>query len=168
MHFSPCENHFAMLMGWWISLWTSSIHVHCFCCRLLRSIGLLIERWNIKNFVPFLITSLECLLHLEDVDFESRMNNWNGYHLAHGNNHPAFVPQHHFVVVKDFKAIKLGLALNDLNSLSKNKESAYGTNWEVYWKIQIVTSAQRKLWRASKILQIKFYPNAWVQLHNKK
>jgi hypothetical protein len=52
--------------------------------------------------------------------------------LAHGNNHPAFVPQHHFVVVKDFKAIKLGLALNDLNGLSKNKEFAYGTNWEVY------------------------------------
>jgi hypothetical protein len=34
-----------------------------------------IERGNIKNFVPLLITSLKCLLHLKDVDFESRTNN---------------------------------------------------------------------------------------------
>jgi hypothetical protein len=60
-----------------------------------------IEKWNIKNFVPLLIASLECLLHLEDVNFECRTNNQQWWHL---------------VLVKDFRAVELGLALNGLNS----------------------------------------------------
>jgi hypothetical protein len=57
----------------------------------------------------------------------------------------SFLPHHHFMLIKDFRAIKLGLAINSLNSLSKDKEFAYGTNWKVYRKFQIVTNAKRKL-----------------------
>jgi hypothetical protein len=56
------------------------------------------------------------LLHLEDVDFESMTNDQHQYHLAQGNSHPGFVPQHHLVLVKDFKVVKLGLTLNGLNN----------------------------------------------------
>jgi hypothetical protein len=81
----------------------------------------LVERWNVKNFVPLFITSLECLLHLEDINFESRTNNRHRYHPAQGNNHSGFVPWHHFVLVKDFRAVKLGLALNNLNNPIKGQ-----------------------------------------------
>jgi hypothetical protein len=55
------------------------------------------------------------MFHLEDVNFESRTNNRQGYHLVQGNNHMGFLFQRHFVFIKDFRAIKLGLILNDLN-----------------------------------------------------
>jgi hypothetical protein len=61
------------------------------------------------------------MLHLEDIDFESMTNNRHGCHLAHGNSHPNFVFQHHLVLIKDFKAIKLGLVLNGLNSPIKGQ-----------------------------------------------
>ncbi len=61
------------------------------------------------------------MLHLKDVDFESRTNNRHEYHLAHGNSHMGFVLRHHFVLVKDFKVIKLSLVINDLNSLIKGQ-----------------------------------------------
>jgi hypothetical protein len=80
-----------------------------------------IERWNIKNFVPLPITNLEHLLHLEDVDFESKINNRHGYHLAQGNSHLSFVFQHHLMLIKDFKVVKLGLVLNGLNSPIKGQ-----------------------------------------------
>jgi len=41
---------------------------------------LLIERWNIKNFVPSLIANLEHLFHFEDVNFETKTN--DRHHLA--------------------------------------------------------------------------------------
>jgi len=44
------------------------------------------------------------------------MNNWHRYHPAQGNNHLSFVPQHYLMLVKDFKPIKLGMALNGFNS----------------------------------------------------
>ncbi len=74
-----------------------------------------IERSNIKYFVPLLITSLKCQLHLENIDFESRTNNQHEYHLTHRNNHPGFI----LVFVKDYKIVKLGLLLNDLNNSIK-------------------------------------------------
>ncbi len=75
-----------------------------------------IERWNIKNFVPLPIANLEHLFHLKDVNCECRMNNRHGYHSTQGNNHMGFILRHHFVLVKDFKAIELGMVLNGLNS----------------------------------------------------
>ncbi len=83
---------------------------------LLLEFLLLIERWNIKDFVPLLIANIEQLFYLEDVDFECMTNNQHGYHLTQGNNYPSFVPWYHLVLVKDFKVVELGLALNNLNS----------------------------------------------------
>jgi hypothetical protein len=60
---------------------------------------------------------LERLFHLEDFDLECKTNNRHGYHPTQGNNHLGFIPHHHLVLVKDFKAIELGLAMNGLNNL---------------------------------------------------
>jgi hypothetical protein len=45
-------------------------------------------------------------------------------------------------------------------ALPKDKESTYDTTWEVYKQIQNVINALKKLWKPSKILQTKVYPNA--------
>jgi len=96
-------------------------------------------------FVPFSIASLKHSFHFEDVNFESKTNNWHQYHLAQGNSHLGFALRHHLVFIKDFKAIKLCLNLNNLIVLSKDKESAYATAWEIYQKFQNVINARRKL-----------------------
>jgi hypothetical protein len=80
-----------------------------------------VERCNVIFFVPIPIASLECLLHLEDVNFESRMNNRHQYYLAQGNNHPGFVPRHHLVFVKDFRIVKLCLVQIGLDSPIKGQ-----------------------------------------------
>jgi hypothetical protein len=82
---------------------------------------LLVERWEVKNFVPLLITSLECLLHVEDINFKSRTNNQHWYHPPQRNNHPCYVPWDHLMLVKDFRVIELCLAINDLYSLIKRQ-----------------------------------------------
>jgi len=43
---------------------------------------------------------------------------------AQGNNHPGFVHGHHLMLVNDFRAVKLGLSLNNLhNSFEGQKVS---------------------------------------------
>jgi hypothetical protein len=74
-----------------------------------------------KILSPFSITNLEHLLHLKDVDFENKINNRHEYHLAQRNSLLGFVFWHHFVLVKNFRAIKLGMVVNDLNSHIKGQ-----------------------------------------------
>jgi len=64
------------------------------------------------------------------------------------------------VFIKDFKAVKLGLAMNGLNSLSKDKESAYDTNWEVYKKIKLL-----KMHKENYESHLKFYKQKFVPMY---
>jgi len=55
------------------------------------------------------------------------------------------------MLVKDFRVVEFDLALNGLNKL-KDKESAYGTTWEVYMKYLKCYKCTKQNMKAIQIL----------------
>jgi hypothetical protein len=49
---------------------------------------LLAHQRQIKNLVPFLISHVKGLLHLQDINLENKPHSQHGNHLAQWNNHP--------------------------------------------------------------------------------
>jgi hypothetical protein len=56
-----------------------------------------------------------------------------------------FIPWHHLMLVKDFKAIELGLAMNGLNSPIEGHGVYICNTWKVCKKNSNVMNAQKKL-----------------------
>jgi len=100
-----------------------------------------IERWNIIFFVPSLIANLEHLLHFEDVNFGSRMN--NRHHSAQGNSHRALFFNTILCLSRTSELLNLVWFSMAWIVLPKDKELAYGTTWEIYKKIQNVSNSQK-------------------------
>ncbi len=94
-----------------------------------------------------LIANLEHLFHFENINFESKMNNRHGYHSTQGNNHSGFVPWYHLVLVKDFRVVKLGMALNGLNSPIKGQRTCIWHHLKSLQKNSKCYKFTKKLWK---------------------
>ncbi len=60
-------------------------------CSIVQKIILLLtlldRQRQIKNLLPFLVSHVKGLFHLQDINLESKSHNWHGNHLAQWNSH---------------------------------------------------------------------------------
>ncbi len=83
-------------------------------------LSLPIQGKYIEYLVSFMISSLRCLLHFQDINLEGRTHDMHGDHPAKGDIHSCFPFQQHLVFVKDHSQIDF-LLLNSLDNLIKRK-----------------------------------------------
>ncbi len=69
----------------------------------------------IEYLLPFAIPSLKCLLHVEDINLESRTHNKHGDHSSKGDIHAYFPLWQNLVPLKDHNQIDF-MFLNNLDS----------------------------------------------------
>ncbi len=77
-------------------------------------LSLPIQRRYIEYLISFMVSSLKCLLHLQNIYLEGKTNNKHGNHPTEGDVHSHLPLWQHLVLVEDLSWIELML-LNSLN-----------------------------------------------------
>jgi hypothetical protein len=77
-------------------------------------LSLPIQRRYIKYLISLAVFNLKCMLQLQDIYLEGRMDNMHGDHPTHGDVHLHLPLWQHLVLVEDFIQIAL-MSLDKLN-----------------------------------------------------
>ncbi len=110
-----------------------------------------IQRRYIEYLISLVVSSLKCLLHLQDINLKGKTHNMHGDHLAKGDIYPCFPLWQHLVLAKDHSRID-SLLLNNLILLSKYRLSmgwaifetddpwmkGEFNNWQANWHCKII------------------------------
>ncbi len=62
---------------------------------------------HIKNFVTFLVTHMEGLLHFQHINLQGRYHHMHGYHYAKGNAHSSFLLWQNLVSVQYLHKVQM-------------------------------------------------------------